>query len=101
MTKHTLVEVCMTIKLRDFAAFEDLAHETGTSFTVKQVEPSVKAKANGKTYRTRKTWTQITQKHIETVQRIHKENPKLSNVRIAEIVGLSATSIGRILKGAS
>jgi len=94
--KHQQVNVCMTIKLRDFAAFEDLANELGYQLSLKSLEEQAPPKRI-----VRRRLSTVTPEAVEEAKALRKKHPNATNKQLwqksSKSIGLS--TFGKCLQG--
>lgn len=90
------VNICMTINLRDFAAFEDLALELGYVIELQNIVPQEKPKP-----RTFSSRHQVNLDLIRQVKAVISQHPELSSKEIISHLGIphSESTISRIRLG--
>jgi hypothetical protein len=94
---HKIVTACIQIKLRDWGAFEDLAHELGYDLSLKELEviaPQKVKKGGGRHY-------PVTPDLIAEVKRLASKHPDLpiKQIHAKCKYDTSHTTVGRIMQG--
>lgn len=99
--KHTLIDICLTLKLRDFAAFEDLAHELGYQLTIKHLAPTESPPPR----RSSTTRNRVTPELVAAVKNYAKLYPNATHRKLRDLIQsktklkTSPASVGKILQG--
>lgn len=88
MNKQTLVNVLLTIPLRDYAALEDLANQLDIKLEVLEFKSakSVTQKSNGKIKRSPRH--RMDSETTKKIWALEKENPSLTVPQIKQILNL-------------